>query len=527
MAIFCICTAVSPVSADNARATFESVYGNQLEQVKSTRDRSDDTTLARMLIDSAKQAASTPALAAVLCNEAYELTRLHEPAVALDAMRLLKQASPTDRKVASENIIRLLTIQMRASDASVRDTAANELITLHTEAGDAAFNANDLREATAAYRRALVLASRQKHASMQSLREKIKATADRARTLREVEQLEQKILGDSNDQEALTELILTYLFDFRQPSKASAYVSRVKDAALKSNLELAMPSDTSLNADSCLKLGQWCVDMGEKSAGSRAAGARSLASSVLKRFLLLHTAMDIKRTRGQLLLKQVEIELSKAPQPIKPAGAASTDYQPPSGMMSIIELSFDDVETKSTLADTPAPRRVWNVSGPIRVRGRLGGARWFDGKDDYIIAELRTMPQTFQKRIVVSAWIKPEASDGVIFGVGGQTHGMALHVAGGYLRFSVQLTGERRVVTSAIRFQRDWNHVVVDYQLDGSVTLVVNGKVSKGKVGSALQARPGEPWTIGADKGSTDVGDYGGEEYFKGSIDDFRVWFSK
>ena len=527
VAAICLCAIATFAQADDARATFNSLYGNQLKQVKSTRDRDDDTELAKLFVNAAKQSVNTPTLAAVLCNEAHDLTRLHEPAVALDAMRLLKQVSPSDRKAADENIIRLLTIQMRSTDATARAAAVNELIALQTDAGDAAFNANNFREASAVYRRVLALATRYQHKSAESLRRKIKATAARERILREVELLEEKVLRDADDQISLKELSLIYLLEIQQPAKASPYVKRLRDGELKSNMLLALREVTSLNAEDSLKLGDWSLKVSKEESGDRAAAARAIAHRSFTRFLLLHTTRDTKRTRAELLLKGIEAEVTKAGSSGASPHAAQTTYQPPRGMTPVISLLFDEESAQAAPKDSFTDSRAWWGDGTKTVPGVNGNARWFDGKFAHLGTSIRTLPQFHRKRMIVAAWIKPESNDGVIFAVGGTTRGYALYLSGGRLCFTARLHHKPHTVTAAKGFRRGWNHVIMDIQDDGKVVLGINKQITTGKLPNNLGAMPGESWTIGEDKGSSDVVNYNGKEHFKGAIDEFQMWISE
>lgn len=524
--------------ADDARQTFDAVYGSRVKKVRATRDREDDTALAKQLIDTARSTSNAPALVVVLCNEAHDLARLHEPAVAIEAMRLLADTSPDAQKTANENIIKLLSILTRTGEPDTRDAAVNEFIALHTKQGDAAFEANDLREATAAYRQALVLASRQRHPSVDALRDKIKTAADRGRTLRQVEKLEETLLRDANDQSALEALVLTYLLDFQQPKKAASFVPRVKDAKLKASFQLAVQDAASLNADDSMKLGQWYIDLSNAESGSRAAVARFYGSEALKRFLLLHTANDINKTKAQLLLKDLESKMAKDAAGgiglTRRSSTPSTLFKPPTGVKLAIHLSLDEGGAAPTFKDGADRNttRKWNVTGTRSVRGKQGNARWFNGEGDVIHLPIKEVPAFNRKRLTVAMWVKPETADGVIFAVGGKTRGVAVYLTEGRLKYSTRIAARMSSVVTDELVPNRWFYLAVDVQADGTVTLVIDGKVvAKGKTPHALVEMPGQPMCLGSDNNAPGsdpnfrhVGTYNGKVHFKGTIDEFQMW---
>lgn len=529
VATICVYATGSSICAEDARATFLSLYGTQLEQVKSTSTRADDVALAKQFMDAARQSAEVPDLAVILCNEAHGLTRLFEPSVALEAMRLLASISEKHRTVANENIIKLLTTVWRTANATDRDAAVDELITIHSQQGDASFKENRFREADVSYRRALVLATQGRHPSVDTLKAKIMFVADRIRTLRRVKQLEEALLRDANDQDTLKELILTYLLDVKQPNLAARHLPRVKNAELKNHLGLAMKKLSALNAADSMALGEWYLTLSKTATDKRASTARQNAASAFERFLLLHTTKDIRHTKAQLLLTQLKSRLEKDGLSTSAPGviAPRVSFRPPSDVTLAIHLPLDEDDSQSTLKDVVDSNRPWSLKGTKRVPGPVSNARQFNGSGDRVTIGPSHYPSPSSKHMVAAMWMKADTGSGVLFSVGGNERGYALHLIDSVMYFSARIGGRVHAVKGTKKLPSGWTHVAVDVQLSGQVTLIVNGILyARGKVVHILHNKPGQPFCLGTDTESP-VGRYNGQIRFTGAIDDFKMWLSK
>ena len=61
------------VRADEAADTFNELYAGDLKRVAATRSADDDVTLAKQLVEAAKQVTDQAAFLTLLCEKAYEL----------------------------------------------------------------------------------------------------------------------------------------------------------------------------------------------------------------------------------------------------------------------------------------------------------------------------------------------------------------------------------------------------------------------------------------------------------------------
>lgn len=527
--------------ADDAQQTFDSLFGAKLKQVKASVDRDDDAALANSFIDTAQQTTGTPKLAAILYAEAFALTRVHEPAVALKAMRLLAANSQGDREDASEKIVDLLTVMSRTGDAASRNSAADELIAIYTQQGDAAFGSNDMAKATVAYRKALILAARRQHASADALRDRIKTAADRARTIRQVEQLEQALLRDADNQSALKELTLMYLLDLQQPSNAARYSPRIKDESLQATLQLALKDDATLSAADSLALGEDYAAIMKQSEKKRELVAGAYAVRYLRQYMTLEPKAGLSRTKAEILIKQIDakVDISRVTLPSKASGGADgtsptppgtlpiVKFTPPEKMMQMIHLTMDDAANGETLKDSKGVKRNWTMKGVVATPGVSGNASAFAGDGGLIVLSKATSVNLVSRHMTIAAWIRREKSTGVIFAVGGHNNGYALHIADDHLAMTVRVNETYHETVSTEKLPNGWVHVAVDLRINGTITLYVNGKkAGEGKANSGIRRRASEGISLGSDVG-VNVGRYGNNEHYKGAIDEFQLWTGK
>lgn len=529
------------VRANDAQQTFDGLFGAKLKQVKASVDRDDDVALAKQFIDTAQQTKGTPELAAILYREAFGLTRVCEPAVALKAMRILAANSQGDQEEANERIIELLTAMSRTGDAASRNRAADELITIYTQEGDAARDRNDMSKATVAYRKALILAAQRRHASANALRDRIKEAGDRVRTIRQVEQMEQSLLRDANNQSALKELTLMYLLDLQQPSNAARYVRRIKDESLKATLQLALKDEATLIAAESLSLGEAYAAIMKQSEKQRELVAGAYAVYHLRRFLTLESKAGLPRTKAEILIKQInsKIDVSRVTLPSKTTGVVDSTgptppgtqpivkFTPPAKMMQMIHLTMDDAANGETLKDSKGVKRKWSMKGVTATQGVSGSACAFAGDGGLIVLAKATTANLVSRHMTIAAWIRREKSTGVIFAVGGHNNGYALHIKDDQLAMTVRVNETFHETISAEKLPDGWVHVAADLRIDGTITLYINGKkAGEGKASSGIRRRASEGISLGSDLG-VNVGRYGNSEHFKGAIDEFQLWTGK
>jgi len=156
------------------------------------------------------------------------------------------------------------------------------------------------------------------------------------------------------------------------------------------------------------------------------------------------------------------------------------------------------------------------MNGPKWVKGKLGSALEFDGKDDYVLVHIGTPPQS----LTLEAWIYP-TTGGIVYAEEGQSgldaswydSHMEMH-ADGEIKAGFWTGAEQGISLGKYPFE-EWYNVIMTY--DKSKTEIkgyINGELQES--GTLSKQYPGDLWyAIGA-RTATNLGD---GRYFTGIID--------
>ena len=188
-----------------------------------------------------------------------------------------------------------------------------------------------------------------------------------------------------------------------------------------------------------------------------------------------------------------------------------------------------------TAADS-ADSNTGTLAGPAWSSGKVGGALSFDGIDDYVVCGSRSNLNILNE-ITLEAWINSAAMgpyhqtivEKGNFTYSGLSYTLAITPEGKVLsgvRHCHTFVGDGGdwsidgVVTDLVLQPNTWYHVVSHIRSSDSVSIYVNGALSKtGPIDQTVLSRPAEPLTIGA------LLYYGGYiQLFRGSLDEVAVY---
>ena len=193
-----------------------------------------------------------------------------------------------------------------------------------------------------------------------------------------------------------------------------------------------------------------------------------------------------------------------------------------SGDTNFLAAQFPLTETNGSIASNASYSRAGNLVGaPIWMNPGLK----FNGTNDYVECSATT-GNDVQTALTLSAWVRPERFNdwASIFTKGTNTAPYAMQLWGdGSLRFTANFGSPGGAVgggswnSTAKLVANQWQHVAVTY--DGTtVRFYLNGVLDVNQPTAALHfGVADEPLTIGVDLP-------GGDEYFKGTIRDARVY---
>lgn len=302
----------SAVQGD-AKADFEKLFGSQIKQVLRTPSLDDDLALAKNFLELAGKTTSDPATLSTLCRSAADLARKQTEgySVAIDAWKLLAKHVPAQRMEAMDQQADLLIrVAARGTEEEKAD-AGPKLVQLRLALGDAYADKRDWARAAAEYRQASAAARRFDTDAIAKVTSKLKSLLEKRTLLQRAASLEEKVLRDATNQEALAELTEMYLIDLNQPARAKVLAPRLADSTLKIVAMHASDKPATLNEATSLTLAEWFSE--RRQATSDDAKARLLDESLAhyQRYLELHQTPDLARKKVELFIARLKSERSK------------------------------------------------------------------------------------------------------------------------------------------------------------------------------------------------------------------------
>ncbi|MCP4640029.1 MAG: sulfatase-like hydrolase/transferase [bacterium] len=183
--------------------------------------------------------------------------------------------------------------------------------------------------------------------------------------------------------------------------------------------------------------------------------------------------------------------------------------------------------TDGTVIDRSGKGHDGVCNGLKPAAGRTGSAGAFDG-NACIHMQPGGEPDPSEKPFTVTAWVRPDAANGVIMSHGGQTQGFSLYLHDGVPYFTIRVHGDGSMVRGPSRLRTaEWVHVAAVLTEQAGLALYVNGeRVATADPFDFVPVRPNEGLTIGADVG-TPAGDYSKAPNWRGLMDDVRIYWGE
>src|SRR6185295_7062370 len=111
--------------------------------------------------------------------------------------------------------------------------------------------------------------------------------------------------------------------------------------------------------------------------------------------------------------------------------------------------------------------------------------------------------------------------------LGGPAHGFSLYLKEGAPHLAVRSGGELFTARGAQNLALNtWTHLAASLRDTGEIVLYVDGKLAATAPGAAIQSKPADGLSVGADAGSL-VGDYGGALAWHGLLEDVRLYWGE
>ena len=326
----CVLVCLYSGALADANADYRMLFGQEDAKAAASRNTRDAADFAAKLLKAANSLSEQKDLQALLCEKAYEFG-LKSPSgqqTAAEAMKSLMEVAPEKKAQAQERLLKLYQTRYAKSAGDERKRVGQELLDLLAGCGDELAAGKQPAEALVLYRQALSIATTDKSERIREILDKIKQVSSGQESARKLKTLKARLESDPKDAAARTELIVAYLGEFDNPAEAVKLLASDLDERLRTYLPLSAKPVEELQEAACLELGNWYAELADKASAAGKGVLLGRAKGCCERYLELHTAQDVARLKGKMLLDKVA------------KGAASVTARPVTGSPRIITLDL-------------------------------------------------------------------------------------------------------------------------------------------------------------------------------------------
>ncbi len=292
--------------AERPEDVYEALYGQMVDDARSSRGFDDDIEAAETLLNAAEEA-DNGKLKKLLCDRAYELTSEYKPGIptAIRAAGMLRRLDRRRRWEYDERILALRRRQYATSHGEQRDALGRQVVRDIMDVLERKERRGEIDEALALCQQAERLA--RQHESPRLVR--LEKVAERLKWRRQVRarvrEFETRLEANEWDETARRELVELLTIACDKPTEAAGHVTPDFDAEYRELLPLAAKQVRHVEPENCLRLGDWYARICE--GRERYAQITALQRSVeyYTRFLEVYEADDARRTKAEIALRTV------------------------------------------------------------------------------------------------------------------------------------------------------------------------------------------------------------------------------
>ncbi len=364
--------------------------------VKSAKD---DADAAAKLIAAAKLLKDDPNAQVTICEAAYDYGAKGAAGFgsALQALSILNIIAPQRGGAWAEKRMKVYRLRYAAASEKDKRQYAPPLIRTLVRVGDAKTKGGNAKEAADFYREALAIATRIRLPGRKEISAKLLGAIQLLQLQGTIDRLKAKLADNPGDKASRNSLIHMYLFRLQSPGEAAKYVNDDCDESLRKHVPLATkPLAEAKDAD-CLALGQWYRSLSLQAPKADKIRMLETAQSYLRRFLDIHSAKDVARTKVVMLLRQVDAAIVKL-------GGRLTELE---GAVLVLTFETNTLFTQSGvkyIRDVSGKGNNGRVTGGALGPGKAGSAMKFDKKSHINVGNPKDLQITGGQTICM--WIK-------------------------------------------------------------------------------------------------------------------------
>ncbi|MCY2930102.1 MAG: hypothetical protein NTV86_11525 [Planctomycetota bacterium] len=301
-------------AAEQAKRDFDQLFGEQVHKAKATGQSADDLKLAQEILAAAKGATISPELMTLFCDAAFDLSGSTAAGqeVAAEAASLLAKTVPAQAAHAQRRLLDVMMKQFNSAAGEARVNLGQDCIDKLLALAEGEASSGDVAGASADMKTAERIAT-QIGAPAQAATIRIKAQMMEwtAGAKKKAASLEAALKAKPDDPATQEALVKVYLLDLDRPAEAAKHLTPDADAAMRTNVPLAVGAAADLAAGPSLELGQWYDGLAGKAADAGVPNALRRARTYYQHFLDLSKDKDAKRLLAEKQLAKVEAALEK------------------------------------------------------------------------------------------------------------------------------------------------------------------------------------------------------------------------
>lgn len=307
----------SPVLADDAEALYEQLFGDLDRRAAGTPETSDDAQLAEQVFKAAENLKDSPdhrAFKALLYAKAFAFgmkdaaSRDFADQAINKLLRYDKDRRGEWLRQQVEGYYQLYRRCPSADRPEVGDAAMNVAIS----AGDRLMNAENFKDATEMYKRALTIATQLRSPRRTEVDALVRAAGQRSLQKRRLDSLLRRFGDKPDDKLVAGQIVEMYVVDFDQPEKALKYAEAAGDDAAVTAITTVRASGSKLTAEAALQAAEW-FEAKASSAGKDAQPAlQQRALGFYEAFLVKHRSEDVMAMKAKLKVEQLTAAIEGA-----------------------------------------------------------------------------------------------------------------------------------------------------------------------------------------------------------------------
>jgi hypothetical protein len=296
-----------------AQDAFDSIYGADVKRVRATKDTADDAALAAKILESARAVEAQPEFLAILCTNACELAAADPKGAeaAQVACDLAIEKAPAAAGACQDAIVTMRRRQYDAARGDAKAQACDVFIEALAAAADTRLRGGDTEGAHIRILKAATLARQTKSQKADTVEAQLRAVTARQKSAAEAERLKKQVEADPANAKARDQLVRLLVVDLDSPAEAAKYVDESSDATLRKFVPAAAKAVADAPEMACLELTDWYMQLAGTAGPAGKAAMYARAVQYGERFLELHTAQDLDRTRAELTVKKARDEIAK------------------------------------------------------------------------------------------------------------------------------------------------------------------------------------------------------------------------